>query len=126
MKIAVAADEASINSMISNRFSEAKALLIIGMDDDPESAKIVECISGCPDNDMARETVSKNCEAMISGELEIEAFRILADAQITRYNGSGMTVLEGIRRMQDKSLGCFTHHEDEPDDGQHTCGHDDD
>ena len=125
MKIAVAADAAGMTGMISSRLSEAKALLIIGMDDNPESAEIIKSMSNSSVASMAEAAVAENCEAIISGGLEMEAFIILADAQVTRYNGAGMTVIEGLRKMQDKSLGCFTRHENEPNDGQHTCGHED-
>jgi predicted Fe-Mo cluster-binding NifX family protein len=93
MNVAVASDEASLGGMIGERFAEAKMLLIIGMDDDPESANIKKCIQNCSGADMARAAAAENCEAVISGVLEPDAFNILADEQITRFDGSGMTVL---------------------------------
>lgn len=122
MNIAVAAEGASLEGMICGSMAEANVLLIIAIDDSPESAHIIKCISDCSDADMARAAAAENCEAVISGVLETEAFNILADGQITRFDGSGMTVYVGIKRMQERSLGCFTRLDNENDD-KHVCGH---
>ncbi len=98
MKIAVISDKASLNGSINNCLSHVKTLLIIEMNDDPESAKILKSYSHSFEKDYARIAVSENCEAMICGVLSASAYAILADRQITRYDGSGMTVFESIKK----------------------------
>lgn len=119
MKIGVAANDASLEGVICG-LAEAKALHIIEMDDSPESARIIKIIE-CSGADIARAAAAEDCEAVISGVLEPEAFNILADRQITRYDGSGLSVFEGIKRMQKRRLGFFTRLENEEDLG-HACG----
>ena len=123
MLIAAAADKADFEAKISGSLSYAEVFLIIGMEDTPETARIIRTDFGCSDKEMADMAVEANCEAMISGVLETEAFNILAGAQITRYNGAGLTVFESIKKMQGRSLGCFTRLENEQYNREHKCGH---
>ena len=111
LKVAVSAVGAALDSVIPPQFIDATHLLIL----DAESDALLEVIDGggmpplqrslC----FARKTVEWDCEALIGGELERDAFAILAEENcVTRYYGAGHGALDGVHLMNDYALAMVT------------------
>lgn len=102
MYIAVAAEGKSLTSAVSKEFSSCKYLLIINMDNmEVASINNAEDINGIA---LAQKIVDYHCEAVITGKLTQEAFDIIADDDITRYDGHGYIVQDALSRMDRNSL----------------------
>jgi predicted Fe-Mo cluster-binding NifX family protein len=118
MNIAVTSDGENIHSIVSLEFEKCRSLIIIDVD----NMSIRAVIGNAEQNGtkIAREVIQYGCEALITGKMQSEAFNILADAYITRYEGAGSTVEEAIKLMENNSLkiiksaegeqGCGGHH----------------
>jgi predicted Fe-Mo cluster-binding NifX family protein len=97
MYIAVAADGIDLKSKVSDNFASCKYLLIVNMDK-MEIGAIEN--SGDPQGEaLAYKLVDHNCEAIITGKLNSEAFEIIANNCITRYYGHGYSVKEALALM---------------------------
>ncbi len=97
MYIAVAADGIDLKSKVSDNFVSCKYLLIVNMDK-MEIGAIEN--SGDPQGEsLAHKLVDNNCEAIITGKLTSEAFKIIANNSITRYYGRGYSVKEALALM---------------------------
>jgi len=97
MNIAVSANGESLDSQVSEQFEKCYYLLIINTDNfNIKALKNDELI-------LSSEILKNNCEALITGRIGTKEFDILADAYITRYNGSGSSVMDSIKLM-DKNL----------------------
>jgi predicted Fe-Mo cluster-binding NifX family protein len=102
MYIAVAADGRSLRSTVSDDFVASKYLLIVKMDN-----LEVDAIENADDPKgiaMAQKVVDYHCEAVITGKLTPEAFDIIADDDITRYDGRGHLVQEALGLMDRNML----------------------
>lgn len=127
MYIAVAAEGKSLTSAVSKEFSSCKYLLIINMDNmEVASINNAEDINGIA---LAQKIVDYHCEAVITGKLTQEAFDIIADDDITRYDGHGYIVQDALSRMDRNSLKliknvegtdeCDSKHTENSCDGHH-------
>lgn len=127
MYIAVAAEGNSLRSKVSNEFSCCKYLLIVNMDN-------MEVVAVDNDGDtegiaLAHKTVDYQCEAVITGKLTQEAFDIIADDDITRYDGCDRSVREALELMNKNRLKliknvegtdeCDSKHTENSCDGHH-------
>jgi predicted Fe-Mo cluster-binding NifX family protein len=80
---------------------------------------------------LAEAAVARDCEAVITASFTPEIFNIIADACITRYNGTGLTVKEAIDRMDGNTLEYIRYADkDDTCHGDHgggdcNCGQDD-
>jgi predicted Fe-Mo cluster-binding NifX family protein len=102
MYIAVVAAGKSLRSKVSDEFASCKYLLIVNMDN-MKIAAIAN--SGDPKGiSLAHEVVDRQCEAVITGRLTPEAFDIIADDDITRYDGHGHFVQEALSYMDRNAL----------------------
>jgi predicted Fe-Mo cluster-binding NifX family protein len=117
MYIAVAADGADFESNVSKEFKNCKYLLIINMPDMTiEAIENTDNISG---DDLARKIVESKCELVITEELELSEFDILADEGVTRFFGYGNSVRAAINMMSINMLKLIRTY-----DGSDTCGGD--
>ena len=127
MYIAVAADGKSLKNAVSDEFASCKYLLIVNMDN-----MKIEAIANSGDPygiSLAHEVVDHHCEAVITGKLTPEAFDIIADDDITRYDGRGHSVQEALSRMDRNALKliknvegtdeCDTRHTEKSCDSHH-------
>ncbi len=131
MKIALALDGNTLDSVISEDFAASQYLLIVETDNNT----IVETVDGSNIEGktmaFAKAAADAECEVLISGPIEKEPFIVIADeACITRYNGVGIKGHDAIVDMENYALplirdhiggeGCEDHHSDEHGcDGHH-------
>ncbi len=100
MKIAVVADGPRRDSIIPAEFEKGAFLLIFEVETDMVSAYP----NTGPDTALARKIVQEDCEAVISGGIGKDAFEVLADAQVTRFNGEGMPADRAMEWMEAMKL----------------------
>lgn len=104
MKIAVAANGNTLEDMIPDTFEESAFLLIVETDDGTyEAFKNPEGRGGAG-MAMTREILKQDCEAVICGVIEKEAFEELAAAQITRYMGANRSAADALNLMDTYKL----------------------
>ncbi len=103
MNIAVTAASDTLNSLVFHEFAQAPFLLVVDM----------ETMACTPfrhtprpgsDLELARIVLEHRCEAVITGKLGEEAFKILADEAVTRYSGTGMTAAYALQAMENREL----------------------
>jgi predicted Fe-Mo cluster-binding NifX family protein len=78
---------------------------------------------------LTSKVVANKCEAVITGKLTPEAFDIIADDDITRYDGRGLFVQDALSRMDRNALKliknvegtdeCDSKHTENSCDGHH-------
>lgn len=96
MKIAVTADGMDANSTVSEKFKDARWLLIVDMDQCC-ICEIIEKNSDDSENKNFAEIIAeRNCESVICGDLEAIPFELLAANQITRSRGGGLIVSDAL------------------------------
>lgn len=100
MLIAVAADGNELKSAVSNNFESCRFLLIVETDD--MSFYVFKNI-GIP-KALTDEIIKYDCEAVITGNFAPESFNAIADACITRYDGSGLNATQALDRMDKNTL----------------------
>lgn len=123
MKIAVATDGNTLTSRVAQEFAKSTYLLIVDMEsldfqafenDQPKDETGLE---------MAKIIREYDCEAVITGQIEGEAFEFLADEQITRYNGAGYTAGEALDMMEKLQLDLISDYEGSAGISHgHSCG----
>ncbi|MEI8216481.1 MAG: NifB/NifX family molybdenum-iron cluster-binding protein [Eubacteriales bacterium] len=117
MKIAISTNIDNVDGIIDERFSMSKFLLIMEIDDDTLRMSSKSSYPfDMPETALAVVVIEENCEALISGILNYEAFNILANEGVTRFDGRGLTAKEAINRMNSQNLGYFKNPENEEDD----------
>jgi predicted Fe-Mo cluster-binding NifX family protein len=102
MHIAIAADGKSLVSSVSNEFISCKYLLIVDMDN--TQINEIENPGESTGETLARKVVDYNCEAVITGRLTPVAFDIIADEDITRYDGYGYSAEDALALMERNGL----------------------
>lgn len=102
MFIAVAADDKSMESMVSEEFISCRYLLIVDME--TMGFKALENKGDPLGEAMSHKISEYNCEAVITGKLHPHAFNIIADDSITRYDGRGHTVKDALCLMDQRGL----------------------
>ncbi len=98
MKISVATSGREADAPIPAGLADASHLFIV----DVEKFEVVRILAGAVekrDLAFAEWTVEADCEAIICGEIERDAFECLARACVSRYLGSGETASRAIRLM---------------------------
>jgi len=104
MNIAVTADDTNLDSQVSERFELCRYLLIVNMSDLTVTVIKKEELSGTPEEILAHKVLEYNCEAVITGNINHTAFNILADAQVTRYFGTGHSVKTALELSEKRLL----------------------
>ena len=106
MKIAVTATGDTLNSLVFHEFSQAPFLLVVNVETMNFTA-IPHVPQPGSDQALAQAILEHDCEAVITGKLEEDAFKILADAAVTRYCGTGMTAAYALEAMENRELGLI-------------------
>jgi predicted Fe-Mo cluster-binding NifX family protein len=129
MLIAVSAGGRELVSAV-RRFETCRWLLFIETDDMTiDAVRNTEDISA---EALAQMVVERDCEAVITASFTPGIFNIIADACITRYNGTGFSVREAIEKMDNYTLDYIRYADkDDTCRGEHSggecnCGEDDD
>lgn len=121
MFIAVAADDQSMESLVSEEFTSCRYLLIVNMDN--MKIKAIENTDDPLGEVMSHKITEYDCEAVITGKLASHAFDIIAGDCVTRYDGRGHTVKDALVLMEQRALKlirnpegiddcCYDHGED--------------
>ena len=104
MLMSIATLEGAPAGIIPAHLEQARYLMIVEMD----THECLEVLDGRkkqkPDVFFARMTVNRNCEAIICGDIRKEAFDILSEAQVTRYNGAALQAQEIRKRVMTNNL----------------------
>ena len=106
MKIAVLSDTPNLGGKVPAQFSQSPCLLVINA----ETGQLLHTVARDDkaegqDIAFAREILRWDCEGVLCGPIEREPFIIIADEGcVTRYNASGLPVVEALARMNSRSL----------------------
>ena len=90
MNIAICSDSEEVDGIVPMTFKDSPFLMII----DADKSQVFK-VYGKQDPEnlvFARKVLEHDCEAVICGPLEKEAFNLLAFHGVTRYNGAGKKV----------------------------------
>jgi predicted Fe-Mo cluster-binding NifX family protein len=109
MKIAVATGGREATSLIPAYLAEAEFLFIANMDKF-EVVQIYEAEEDTRDLVFARRAVDEDCEAIICGQIEKQAFDILSQACVSRYDGAGKSASEALRLLNLYALPLIRDH----------------
>ncbi len=119
MFIAVSSNDRDLNAAVSETLEKCRFLLIVNMEDGAVTA-----IENYGDETEA------DCEAIITGGLSPAAFDLIADANITRYDGYGHPAGSALGLMDqyklklirnpEKTEECDSHHESSCDGHLHS------
>lgn len=102
MFIAVAADDQSMESLVSEEFISCRYLLIV--DTENMEFKAIENKDDSLGEAMSHKITEYNCEAVITGKLTPHAFDIIAGDCVTRYDGRGHTLKDALVLMDQNML----------------------
>lgn len=114
MIIAVMSSQPTLNGTVPDTFEASPALVLIETDSD--GLLWGGIINGT--EDAVARILQSECEAVVCGRhIGEQAFTPIADACITRYDGTGMNVLQAAKRADVGTLALI------PDfEGGHGCG----
>ncbi len=104
MKIAVAANGGTLESLVPGTFEESAFLLIVETDDGSYEAFKNPEGQGSAGLAMTREILKHDCEVLISGSIEKPAFEVLVTAQLTRYMGANCRATDALHLMDANQL----------------------
>jgi predicted Fe-Mo cluster-binding NifX family protein len=99
MKIAVATKGRTLEDLVPDTLEESPYLLIVETDDGSLEAFKNPEGQGGTGTAMAKEVLRHDCEAVICGTIEKDAFEVLSTAQVTRYMGSNLRASDALRLM---------------------------
>ena len=105
MKLAFATDMTGPGNIIPEKFQDAECLVII--DDEDENYYKTYLRDDVDNIFFAKCTAENECELIICGLIEKEAFEIIADACVTRYYGGGLDMETDYNKMVDYRLDCI-------------------
>ncbi len=102
MLIAAAALGGSLQAMIAEKYEDSSHLLIV----ETEGMELVEVHEKTDGSGLCfLEPIERVwCEAIVCGKIPQEIFKKIADMGVSRYNGAGLSALEGIKGAEDNSL----------------------
>ena len=121
MKIAVMSDREDLQGRVPDCFETSFALLMIETDGD----KLLEAVSGAAPEQYAARIAASGCEAVVCGpHIGKACFDPIADACVTRYDGTGLDVLTAALRADRGTLPIIPEYEGGPGCGSGTgkCG----
>ncbi|NLW91552.1 MAG: hypothetical protein GXY34_08130 [Syntrophomonadaceae bacterium] len=100
MIIALASKGVDLDAPIAEEFEKSPYLLMVETDNmSYEVFQNPELEDGLG-LAMAEKVVASDCEAVISGTIEAEAFEVLSEAQVTRYYGANIAGRKALDMMQ--------------------------
>ncbi len=125
MLIAVMSDRADRSGRVPDCFEESPSLLLIETDGD----RLVRAFEGESAERYAARIIESGCEAVVCGRhIGKDCFGPIADAGVTRYEGSGLDVIAAARGADRGTLPLIPEYEGGPGCGSGTgdcdCGHD--
>jgi predicted Fe-Mo cluster-binding NifX family protein len=103
MNIAITTTGATLDSTVCPEFASTPFLLIVNAES-LACTPIAHASGPGSDQDLARLVLEHDCEAVITGKLSEEAFRILADRHVTRYASRDMSAREALLAMERREL----------------------
>lgn len=109
MIIAIASDGKTLEHHVSEHFEFCRYLLVVNTSD--LSVNAIENKSDFSSESLAKKVIEFDCEGIITGELKIDEFNILADTYITRYSGSGNSGLNALDLMKKRELKLIKTHD---------------
>jgi predicted Fe-Mo cluster-binding NifX family protein len=128
MFIAVSANDRDLNAAVSETLEKCRFLLIVNMEDGAVTA--IENYGDETGAALAAAVIEADCEAIITGGLSPAAFDLIADANITRYDGYGHPAGSALGLMDqyklklirnpEKTEECDSHHESSCDGHLHS------
>jgi predicted Fe-Mo cluster-binding NifX family protein len=105
------------------KFGTCRWLLFIETDDMTIDAVKNDAGAEADAEALAGMVVERDCEAVITASFTPEIFNIIADACITRYDGTGLSVREAIDRMNGNTLDYIRYADkDDTCHGDHSGG----
>ena len=112
MKIAVAANGETADSVVPDKFEEATHLLLM----DGFTGAMIQTLNLEEHHDavqrsmvFANQVVKWDCEALLCGELEAAPFAVLAEENsVTRYMAAGLAADEAVKKMNRYELYFLT------------------
>ena len=125
MLIAVMSDRTNLDGVVPDRFEESPALLLIETDEN----RLERAFSRANAAEYAARIAKSGCEAVVCGcHIGKECFDPIADACVTRYDGSGLNVLAAAHAGERGTLPLIPEYEGGPGcasgTGDCDCGHD--
>lgn len=103
MNIAVTTASDTLDSLVFREFAQTPFLLVVNVE--TMGCTPLPHIPGAgSDVALANAVIEHNCEAVITGKLSEGAFKLLADAAVTRYLGTGMTAAYALEAMERREL----------------------
>jgi predicted Fe-Mo cluster-binding NifX family protein len=110
MKISIAVVGDQARSPIPENLRQATHLFIV----DTERFEVLRVLTADEPTDrdvaFARRTIDENCEAIICGEIEKRAFDLLAEACVSRYNGTGFHASQATKLIKGYRLPLIRDH----------------
>jgi predicted Fe-Mo cluster-binding NifX family protein len=103
MNIAISAAGPTLDSPVFDEFRRTPFLLIVNVDT-MECTSIPHAVHEGSETALADTVLEHRCEALITGKIGEEAFKILADDHVTRYVGSGLTAGMALEAMETRGL----------------------
>lgn len=108
MKLAVVSETADLSGLVPGSFAEGRWLLVV----EDENGAVEELIPRGEGGDeaWARLVVDSGCEGLLCGPMEREAFLIVADRGVTRYNAAGLSGAEALELARQRRLELIRDH----------------
>lgn len=109
IKIAIALDARGALGAVPELFAQAEKLLL--MESGLGTVREVFAREGRGDAELARKILDWNCECLLSGPIEKEAFLIIADeGGVTRYNAAGLSLDNALTAFKMNALELIRDH----------------
>jgi predicted Fe-Mo cluster-binding NifX family protein len=103
MNIAVTATGPTLDSRVFPEFARTPYVLIVDVAT-MTWTPIEHAVAPGSDCELARIVVAHRCEAVITGQLTENAFALLADDGITRYQALDLSVRDALAAMEQRTL----------------------
>jgi len=110
MIIAIASDGKTLENNVSEHFEFCRYLLVVNTLN--LSVNAIENKKDFSSESLAKKVIDFDCEGIITGELKVGEFNILANAYITRYLGSGYSGLNALDLMKKRELTLIRTHDE--------------
>lgn len=104
MKIAVAANGDTLESMVTEEYENSTYLLVVDINSLSFRAYPNEERGSSSELGITSRLIEHDCEALISGSIEQANFDAMVAAQVTRYNGANYSVNNALHRMETNQL----------------------
>ena len=113
MNISIVTTGQTLQSTVPAKLAQGTYLFIVDVD----QFAVTQVLPGPTqkrDVFFAQQTVEHNCEAILCGEIEQEAFEILANASVSRFDATGETPTQAVKKMNASLLPTIRDYKDGP------------